>query len=170
MRPSGRATDAMREIGIEVGVNRHAEGSCLIRMGDTHVLCTASVDERVPPFLKNSGLGWVTKLDKGDFIGRDAVVEQSGKAADWEFIGLDITDPGPEPLPSDPILKDGALVGYLTSVSMGYRTGKLLALGYVKTGTLSMGDTCAVQAFGTHRRAIRHAHHVFDPDNARLRS
>ena len=60
MRPSGRATDAMREIGIEVGVNRHAEGSCLIRMGDTHVLCTASVDERVPPFLKNSGLGWVT--------------------------------------------------------------------------------------------------------------
>lgn len=60
MRPSGRATDDMREISIEVGVNRHAEGSCLIRMGDTHVLCTASVDERVPPFLKNSGLGWVT--------------------------------------------------------------------------------------------------------------
>lgn len=120
--------------------------------------------------LFDAALGKFANLDKGDFIGRDAVVEQSGKAADWEFIGLDITDPGPEPLPSDPILKDGALVGYLTSVSMGYRTGKLLALGYVKTGTLSMGDTCAVQAFGTHRRAIRHAHHVFDPDNARLRS
>ena len=60
MRPSGRATDAMRDLSIEVGVNRHAEGSCLIRMGDTHVLCTASIDERVPPFLKNSGLGWVT--------------------------------------------------------------------------------------------------------------
>ena len=60
MRPSGRALDQMREIVVETGVSRHAEGSCLIRMGDTHVLCTASVEERVPPFLKNSGQGWVT--------------------------------------------------------------------------------------------------------------
>ena len=60
MRPSGRALDEMRTISIETGVNRHAEGSCLIRCGDTHVLCTASVDEKVPPFLRNSGLGWVT--------------------------------------------------------------------------------------------------------------
>ena len=60
MRPSGRALDELRTISIETGVNRHAEGSCLIRCGDTHVLCTASVDEKVPPFLRNSGLGWVT--------------------------------------------------------------------------------------------------------------
>ncbi|MFT3974845.1 MAG: ribonuclease PH [Amaricoccus sp.] len=60
MRPSGRATDALRPVTIETGVARHAEGSCLIRMGDTHVLCTASVEESVPPFLRKSGLGWVT--------------------------------------------------------------------------------------------------------------
>jgi ribonuclease PH len=60
MRPSGRTIDEMRPISIEVDVTRHAEGSCLIKCGDTHVLCTASIDERVPPFLKNSGLGWVT--------------------------------------------------------------------------------------------------------------
>ena len=60
MRPSGRQLDEMRPIIIETGVTRHAEGSCLIRCGDTHVLCTATVDERVPPWLKNSGLGWVT--------------------------------------------------------------------------------------------------------------
>jgi ribonuclease PH len=60
MRPSGRRTDEMRAVTIETGVNRHAEGSCLIRVGNTHVLCTASLDERVPPFLKNTGLGWVT--------------------------------------------------------------------------------------------------------------
>jgi ribonuclease PH len=60
MRPSGRQIDEMRSVTIERGVNRHAEGSCLIRMGDTHVLCTASIDERVPPFLKNTGRGWVT--------------------------------------------------------------------------------------------------------------
>ncbi len=60
MRPSGRETSEMRAVSIETDVSRHAEGSCLIRCGDTHVLCTASVDERVPPWMKNSGLGWVT--------------------------------------------------------------------------------------------------------------
>ncbi len=60
MRPSGRDVSEMRPISIETGVTRHAEGSCLIRCGDTHVLCTASVDDRVPPWMKNSGLGWVT--------------------------------------------------------------------------------------------------------------
>ena len=60
MRPSGRELDQMREISIETAFTRHAEGSCLIKCGDTHVLCTATLEERVPPFLKNSGLGWVT--------------------------------------------------------------------------------------------------------------
>lgn len=60
MRPSGRDVSEMRPISIELGVARHAEGSCLIRCGDTHVLCTASVEERVPPWMKNTGLGWVT--------------------------------------------------------------------------------------------------------------
>lgn len=60
MRPSGRELDAMRPISIETGVTKYAEGSCMIRCGETHVLCTATVEERVPPFLRNSGLGWVT--------------------------------------------------------------------------------------------------------------
>ena len=60
MRPSGRELNEMRPVSIETGVTRHAEGSCLIRCGDTHVLCTASLEDRVPPFLKNTGLGWVT--------------------------------------------------------------------------------------------------------------
>jgi ribonuclease PH len=60
MRPSGRTPDAMRTIVIEPSAVRHAEGSCLIRLGDTHVLCTASVEETVPPFLRKTGLGWVT--------------------------------------------------------------------------------------------------------------
>ncbi len=60
MRPSGRNLDEMRPISIETGVTKHAEGSCMIKVGDTHVLCTASLEERVPPFLRNSGKGWVT--------------------------------------------------------------------------------------------------------------
>jgi len=50
----------MRPISIEVGATKHAEGSCMIKIGDTHVLCTATLEERVPPFLRNSGQGWVT--------------------------------------------------------------------------------------------------------------
>ncbi len=60
MRPSGRQLNEMRSVSIETDVTKHAEGSCMIRMGDTHVLCTATIEDRVPPFIKGSGLGWVT--------------------------------------------------------------------------------------------------------------
>jgi ribonuclease PH len=60
MRPSGRAHDDMREITLEPGFTKYAEGSCMARFGNTHVLCNASVEERVPPFLRNTGTGWVT--------------------------------------------------------------------------------------------------------------
>ncbi|MBN9524715.1 MAG: ribonuclease PH [Alphaproteobacteria bacterium] len=60
MRPSGRQPDALRAVSLEPGFAKYAEGSCLVRFGDTHVLCTATVEERVPPFLRNTGRGWVT--------------------------------------------------------------------------------------------------------------
>ncbi len=60
MRPSGRTFDQLREVSIAPGFSHHAEGSCIIRMGRTEVLCTASVESRVPPFLRNTGKGWVT--------------------------------------------------------------------------------------------------------------
>lgn len=60
MRPSGRKLNEMRPVSIEIGVMRHAEGSCLIKVGETHVLCTATLEDKAPPFLKGTGLGWVT--------------------------------------------------------------------------------------------------------------
>ncbi|WP_170464374.1 GcvT family protein [Ruegeria arenilitoris] len=120
--------------------------------------------------LFDAGLSKFANLSKGTFCGREAVVQQQQTDPEWSFIGLEITDPSPEPLPSDPIVKDGELIGYLTSVSMGYRTGKLLALGYVQHGSLAMGEACHVQAFGEMRGATRHSHHVYDPDNTRLRA
>lgn len=60
MRPSGRKTDQMRKVSFERGFSKHAEGSCLVKFGDTHVLCTASLEERVPPWLRGAGKGWVT--------------------------------------------------------------------------------------------------------------
>lgn len=60
MRPSGRKLEEMRPVSIEIGVMKHAEGSCLIKVGETHVLCSATIEDKAPPFLKNTGLGWVT--------------------------------------------------------------------------------------------------------------
>ena len=60
MRPSGRSADEMRPVSLERGASKHAEGSCLVRFGDTHVLCAASVEDRVPPWLRGGGKGWVT--------------------------------------------------------------------------------------------------------------
>ena len=86
MRPSGRATDQLRAVSMETGVNKHAEGSCLIKMGETHVLCLASVEERVPPWMRNSGKGWVTAeygmlpRSTGSRMGREAARgKQSGR-------------------------------------------------------------------------------------------
>jgi ribonuclease PH len=60
MRPSKRAADELRAVTLERGVSKHAEGSCLVKFGDTHVLCTASLEERIPPWLRGQGRGWVT--------------------------------------------------------------------------------------------------------------
>ncbi len=59
-RPSGRTADALRPVSFEMGVSKHAEGSCLLKFGDTHVLCMASVEEMVPSWLRGGGKGWVT--------------------------------------------------------------------------------------------------------------
>ena len=86
MRPSDRKNNEMRNISFETGVSKHAEGSCLVKFGDTHVLCTASVENRVPPWLRNSGSGWVTAeygmlpRSTGDRMRREASVgKQSGR-------------------------------------------------------------------------------------------
>jgi len=120
--------------------------------------------------LLDAGLGRFAHMEKGDFVGRDALVTQRDVEPEWEFIGLEITDPGPEPLASDPILNGDDLIGYVSSASMGYRTGKLLALGYVRRGSIAINDTCTVQAFGEKRTARRHSSHVYDPENARLKA
>ncbi|HQS84668.1 MAG: ribonuclease PH [Alphaproteobacteria bacterium 16-39-46] len=60
MRPSSRRPNELRSISLDIQCSKYAEGSCLIRLGDTHVLCLATIEDRVPPFLKNTGKGWVT--------------------------------------------------------------------------------------------------------------
>ncbi|ODN69665.1 ribonuclease PH [Methylobrevis pamukkalensis] len=87
MRPSKRAPDELRGISLERGVSKHAEGSCLVKFGDTHVLCTASLEDRVPPWLRGGGKGWVTAeygmlpRSTGDRMRREAAAgKQSGRS------------------------------------------------------------------------------------------
>jgi len=84
MRPSGRKTDQMRKVSFERNFSKHAEGSCLVRFGDTHVLCTASLEEKPPAWLRNSGKGWVTAeygmlpRATGDRMRREAAAGKQG--------------------------------------------------------------------------------------------
>ncbi len=78
MRPSNRTPDQLRAISLEPGFMKNAHGSCLIKMGDTHVICTATIEEKAPPFLRNTGKGWVTAeygmlpCSTHDRVGREA--------------------------------------------------------------------------------------------------
>lgn len=119
--------------------------------------------------LFDAGLGRFANMTKGDFVGRAAVENQADTPADWIFVGLEIEAKGPEPLPSDPILKDDKVIGYITSCTEGYRMNKRVALGYVETGKLAMDEECQVQSFGESIKARRHSPHQYDPDNARLK-
>ncbi|MFZ1774997.1 MAG: ribonuclease PH [Rhizobiaceae bacterium] len=84
MRPSKRQPDELRAISFERGVSKHAEGSCLVKFGDTHVLCTASLEEKVPGWMRNSGKGWVTAeygmlpRSTGDRMRREASAGKQG--------------------------------------------------------------------------------------------
>lgn len=84
MRPSKRAADEMRAVSFERGISKHAEGSCLVKFGDTHVLCTASLEEKVPGWMRNTGKGWVTAeygmlpRSTGDRMRREAAAGKQG--------------------------------------------------------------------------------------------
>ncbi len=128
------------------------------------------VDFGVEYTLFDAGLDRFANMGKGSFIGRDAVAQQARWAADWEWVGLEITEEGPDALASDPILVESEWVGYVTSAARGYRTGKNLALGYVRRGALAMGQVCSVTVFGSDRPAVRQNPDTYDPRNLRLKS
>ncbi|MBD3666260.1 GcvT family protein [Sulfitobacter aestuariivivens] len=119
--------------------------------------------------LFDAGLDRFANMKKGNFVGRDSVLAQSQTSAAWEWVGLEITDTAPEPMPSVPIVKNNTVIGYVTSASHGYRTGKNLVLGYVESGTLREAESCAVRVLGKDRTAIRHNPHVYDPENVRMK-
>ncbi|TVR97922.1 MAG: ribonuclease PH [Rhodospirillales bacterium] len=170
MRPSGRAADAMRPVVIETAVNKYAEGSCLIRFGDTQVLCTASAEQRVPPWLRDGGRGWVTaeygmlprstaqRTDREAARGR-----QSGRTQEIQrLIGrslravTDLKAMGELQVrvDCDVILADGgtrtaAITGAYIALHLAFR--RLVDLGII--GTLPLTDQVAAVSCGLYKDA-----------------
>ena len=149
MRPSGRQINEMRNVTIETNVTMHAEGSCLIKCGNTNVLCTATIDERVPPFLKNSGLGWVTAeygmlpRATNTRMRREAKEGQSGRTQEIQRLigrslraGVDRVALGERQIivDCDVIQADGGT--RCASITGGWVALKLAVLKLMKTGQI----------------------------------
>ena len=118
----------------------------------------------------DAGLERFIAFNKPDFVGRDAVLALKDKEPEWIFCGFEIDSPDADALPSDPILNSDDVVGYVTSATFGYRTGKRLALGYLATGPLSQAQEFDIEILGVRRKARRHDPHVYDPENGRLKA
>lgn len=117
----------------------------------------------------DAGLSGFVASSKPDFVGREAVLAQRDQAPEWNFAGFVVDGADADPLPSDPILSDGAVIGYVTSGTEGYRIGQRLALGYVKGGMANLGRRVEIEILGVPRAAIVSPMPFYDPTNERLR-
>ena len=120
--------------------------------------------------MHDAGLAGFANLGKGAFIGRDTVAAGTEKPAAWQFAGFVVDSPDADPLPSDPILLDGRVVGYVTSGSEGFRIGKRLALGYVEGGLAETGRVFDIEILGRKCTATVTEMPFYDPENDRLKS
>ena len=88
---------------------------------------------------------------------------------EWRFLGFEIESPDVDALPSDPIMKEGEIIGYVTSAAFGYRTGKRLALGYIRNGSGAPGDRFDIEILGRPCSALGRSPHAYDSNNLRLK-
>ncbi len=117
----------------------------------------------------DAGLEKFVCFDKPGFVGRDAVLRQREREADWAFVGFVVEGGDADPLPSDPIFRGDEWVGYVTSGGTGFRIGKRLALGYVKRSVGRAGSEFEIEILGERRRAALTPTPFYDPENSRLR-
>jgi ribonuclease PH len=165
MRPSGRRPDALRTVSLEPDVSKYAEGSCLAKFGDTHVLCTASVDEKVPPWLRGSDRGWVTaeygmlprstatrterEAARGRQSGRTQEIQRLiGRSlravTDLEALGEMQIKIDCDVIQADGGTRTAAITGSYVALYQAFR--RLVALGVLKT--IPIGDQVAAVSCG----------------------
>jgi ribonuclease PH len=151
MRPSGRSPDQMRSVTLETGFSSYAEGSCLAKFGDTHVLCNATVEERVPPWMRNSGRGWVTaeygmlprsthertdrEAARGKQSGRTQEIQRLIGRSLRAVVDLEALGERQVRLDCDVIQADGGT--RTASITGAYVALKLATAGLIRSGALS---------------------------------
>ena len=151
MRPSGRSPDQMRSVALETGFSSYAEGSCLAKFGDTHVLCNATVEERVPPWMRNSGRGWVTaeygmlprsthertdrEAARGKQSGRTQEIQRLIGRSLRAVVDLEALGERQVRLDCDVIQADGGT--RTASITGAYVALKLATAGLIRSGALS---------------------------------
>lgn len=166
-RPSGRTADQLRTVEIVTGISKHAEGSCLIKFGDTHVLCTATVEENVPGWMKNSGKGWVTaeygmlpratekrtdrEAARGKQTGRTQEIQRLIGRAMRAIVDLEKLGERQVKLDCDVIQADGgtrtaAITGCYVALSIAFNY--LQSIGLLKANP--MKDTVSAISVGIH--------------------
>jgi len=118
----------------------------------------------------DAGLAGFANLKKPDFIGKASVEAQAGKPSAWQYVGFIVDSADADPMPSDPILLDGKVAGYVTSATEGFRIGKRIALGYVEGGLAEQGKEFVIEVLGESCRAVVAPMPFYDPENFRLRS
>jgi len=152
MRPSGRSPDQMRSVTLETGFSAYAEGSCLAKFGDTHVLCNATVEERVPPWMRNSGRGWVTaeygmlprsthertdrEAARGKQSGRTQEIQRLIGRSVRAVVNLEALGERQVRLDCDVIQADGGT--RTASITGAYVALKLAMAGLIRSGALSV--------------------------------
>ena len=152
MRPSGRSPDQMRSVTLETGFSSYAEGSCLAKFGDTHVLCNATVEERVPPWMRNSGRGWVTaeygmlprsthertdrEAARGKQSGRTQEIQRLIGRSLRAVVNLEALGERQVRLDCDVIQADGGT--RTASITGAYVALKLAMAGLMRSGALSV--------------------------------
>lgn len=152
MRPSGRSPDQMRSVTLETGFSAYAEGSCLAKFGDTHVLCNATVEERVPPWMRNSGRGWVTaeygmlprsthertdrEAARGKQSGRTQEIQRLIGRSLRAVVNLEALGERQVRLDCDVIQADGGT--RTASITGAYVALKLAMAGLMRSGALSV--------------------------------
>lgn len=120
--------------------------------------------------LFDAGLAGFANFRKPNFIGKEAVERQANTPPDWQFAGFVVESADADPLPSDPILMGGELVGYVTSATQGYRIGKRIALGYVQRELAEPGRELSIEVLGKPCRATITPMPFYDPDNQKLKA
>lgn len=168
----GHVFDVLAEVGLDMGkrlCGMHMMDTCRIEKGFRHFGHDITCEDHV----MEAGLGFAVKKDKANYIGREAILDKQETGLQTRMVLFKLTDPEPLLYHNEPILRDGELVGYLTSGAYGHALGGAMGLGYVPSAGENAADVLAsnfeIDVMGTRVKAEASLKPMYDPTSARVK-